>query len=238
MENEKNSYTSYFDEKLFNDFMEELKSELNTYEDLSDEEIKQVLESIIKEYENEFYNNFSEIFFYNYYKNILCNAMDKILNFVQTKESLNNKGKDEVLKVTNAACSDVLYLFDFDFVNSHDSTQNKFISKITGKEIPINYQVAEIITNDDIFFRPPKGDPNLRGPHINYTIEYSLDYWLKFKENIQNYIDTFEKTHSEDFLEDLNDYRYWLNKYRGLTYFLSQKDILKNFEGGEKHVKN
>ena len=52
MENEKNSYTSYFDEKLFNDFMEELKSELNTYEDLSDEEIKQVLESIIKEYEN------------------------------------------------------------------------------------------------------------------------------------------------------------------------------------------
>ena len=239
MQEKKDNHTSNLIDRLLDNFEEDLKSELNIYEDLSDEELKQILQSIIKEYEREFYNDFSEIFRYNYYKNLLYNSgMDKILNFVQTRENLNNSGKEKVLRATNSACRDVLYLFNFDFVNSNDSTQNKFISKITGKEIPIDYQVAEIITNEDIFFRPPKGDPSLRGPHINYTIEYSLDYWLKFKEDIQNYIDTFEKTHSKDYLEDLKDYRYWLNKYRGLIYFLSQKDVLKNLEGGERHVKN
>lgn len=234
MQEEKKYQDSNFPEVLLEQFEEALKDELNLYETPSDEEFKQILTSIIREYENEFHSEFTDIFIYNYYSNLLKGkVIDKIIDFVKTKESLNNQGKDTVLKSERAACQDVLYLFDFDF---NQDKENKFISNITGKEIPIGYEAAQIITNDDVFFRPPNGDPKLRGQHINFTIEYSLEYWLKFKEDIQKYIDTFEKTHSEDFLEDLKDYRFWLNKYRSLIYLLNQKNILK--EEGGKHVKN
>lgn len=233
MQEENSLKYSNFPEVLLEKFEESLKSELNIHDNLSDEQFEQILISIIKEYENEFYDEFNDIFIYTYYSNLVYNkTIDKILEFVKTRESMNNKGKPEVLKSERTACQDVLYLFSFDF----DQNKNQFTSKITGKEIPINYQVAQIITNDDVFFRPPKGDPKLRGPHINYTVEYSLTYWIKFKEDIQKYIDTFEKKHSEDFLEDLKDYRFWLNKYRGLIYLINQKNTIK--KEGETHVKN
>lgn len=233
MQKENSLKYSNFPEVLLEKFEESLKSELNIHDNLSDEQFEQILISIIKEYENEFYDEFNDIFIYTYYSNLVYNkTIDKILEFVKTRESMNNKGKPEVLKSERTACQDVLYLFSFDF----DQNKNQFTSKITGKEIPINYQVAQIITNDNVFFRPPKGDPKLRGPHINYTIEYSLTYWIKFKEDIQKYIDTFEKKNSEDFLEDLKDYRFWLNKYRGLIYLINQKNAIK--KEGETHVKN
>lgn len=223
--------TETFENIIFEVFKNELKNDLNLYEDVKDEELIDILTSIIKEYEIEFKDSFTDIFIYTYYKNLLkCKVIDNIINFVKTKESLKDTGKEEVLQEERMACQDVLYLFDFDF------KKDSFISNITGKQIPINYKVTQIIENKDIFFRPPGGDPKLRGPHINFTIEYSLDYWLKFKEDIQNYIKSFENTHSEDFLEDLNDYRYWLNKYHTFMYYFKIQN--KKEKEGEKNVKN
>ena len=162
--------------------------------------------------------------------------MNKILDFTKSKKILDNEGKEDILKAERADCSDVLYLYGFDYVKSQE--ENTFISKITGKKIPINYPAAEIIDNNDIFFRPPKGNPDLRGPHITFSIEYDYNYWLKFKENIAKYIENFEKNHSKDFLEDLEDYRYWLNKYRILNTFLKQENTVCYLKGGERHVKN
>ena len=210
-------------------FLDDLKNELNIYEDLSLEEVNSILLFIIEEYENEFKEDFSEIFIYNYYQNFLNNVIDELIDFITHKKPLNNNGKDEILKLERKACGDVLYLYDFDFKKENGFS---FISKITNNEIPINYKVAEIITNDDMFFIPPKGDPNLRGPHINYKLEYSLDYWLKFKEEIKNYIKEFEKNHSTNYIEDLKDYRYWLIKYRTLQNYLKEESL------GGKNVKN
>lgn len=227
-------------EDFFEIFKTNLKKDLNLYENLNNNEYQELLTSIIEEYESEFYNDFSEIFIYCYYENLLnSNVMDQIIEFVKNKVALNNTGKEEVLKSERAICKDVLYLYHFDFIKpQNDEAESKFVSKITGKEIEINYSAAQIITNDDIFFRPPKGDPRLRGPHVNYTIEYSLDYWLKFKEKILAYIKDFEKKHSVDYLEDLKDYRYWLNKYRTFTNLLNQTNALKEMKEGGKHVKN
>ncbi len=223
--------TEPLEDVLFESFKKELKDNLNLYENVQNTELKDILTSIIKEYEIEFNDSFADIFIYTYYKNLLkWQVMDNIINFVKTKENLRNAGKEEVLQAERTVCQDVLYLFDFDF------KEDSFISNITGKQIPVNYNVTQIIKNKDVFFRPPNGDPKLRGPHINFTIEYSLDYWLKFKEDIQNYIKLFENTHSEDFLEDLNDYRYWLNKYHVFMYFLKVQNRSK--KEGEKHVKN
>lgn len=225
--------TETFEEVLFENFKNELKNDLNLYENVKDDEIKEILISIIKEYEIEFNDSFTDVFIYTYYKNLLkWQVIDNIINFVKTKESLKDTGKEDVIQAERMACQDVLYLFDFDF------KEDSFVSNITGKQIPVNYKVTQIIENKNIFFRPPSGDPKLRGPHINFTIEYSLDYWLKFKEDIQNYIKSFESTHSEDFLEDLKDYRYWLNKYRIFENLLVQKNTLNYLKGGEKHVKN
>lgn len=235
MQENKNDLSAF--EMLFEDFKNKLNQELNIYEKLSNEDYKQLLTSFIKEYESEFYNNFSEIFIYDYYKSLINNnVMNKILDFVQQRQSLNNQGKNEILKAERISCKDVLNFYNFDL--KQNSSENMFVSGITGKAIPINYITAEIITNEDIFFRPPKGDPKLRGPHVNYTIEYSYNYWVNFKEQILKYIDDFEKNHSEDFLEDLNDYRYWLNKYHMLKTFLNQKETVGNLKGGKNNVKN
>lgn len=226
-------------EEMFEEFKEDLTNDLNIDEPLTEEELKQLLIAIIKEYEGEFYNDFTDIFIYTYYKNLLNsnnNAMNKILDFTKSKKILDNAGKEDVLKAERADCNDVLYLYGFDYVKS--SEENKFISKISGKEFPIGYPVAEIIDNNDVFFRPPKGNPDLRGPHITFSIEYDYNYWLKFKENIAKYIENFEKIHSKDFLEDLEDYRYWLNKFRILNTFLKQENTVCYLKGGERHVKN
>lgn len=226
-------------EEMFEEFKEDLTNDLNIDEPLTEEELKQLLIAIIKEYEGEFYNDFTDIFIYTYYKNLLNsnnNAMNKILDFTKSKKILDNAGKEDVLKAERADCNDVLYLYGFDYVKS--SEENKFISKISGKEFPIGYPVAEIIDNNDVFFRPPKGNPDLRGPHITFSIEYDYNYWLKFKENIAKYIENFEKNHSKDFLEDLEDYRYWLNKFRILNTFLKQENTVCYLKGGERHVKN
>ena len=225
--------------EMFEDFKEDLKDNLNINESLTDEELTQLLTAIIKEYEGEFYNNFTDIFIYTYYKNLLNssnNTMSKILNFTKSKKILDNEGKEDVLKAERTDCSDVLYLYGFEYAKSPDG--NQFLSKITGKKIPVGYSAAEIIDNNDVFFRPPKGNPNLRGPHITFSIEYDHSYWLQFKENITKYTQDFEKTHSKDFLEDLKDYRYWLNKYRALITFLKQKNTVCYLKGEGYHVKN
>lgn len=239
MQEEKNKAHLTLLEEMFEEFKEELKNDLNIDESLTDEELKQLLIAIIKEYEGEFYNDFNDIFIYTYYKNLLNsnnNTINKILNFTKSKKILDSTGKKEVLKAERADCSDVLYLYGLDYVKT--SKENKFVSKITGKEIPVGYSVAEIIDNNDVFFRPPKGSPDLRGPHITFSIEYDYSYWLKFQENISKYVEGFEKEHSTDFLEDLEDYRYWLNKYRALITFLKQENIVCYLKGGGHHVKN
>ena len=149
--------------EMFEDFKEDLKDNLNINESLTDEELTQLLTAIIKEYEGEFYNDFTDIFIYTYYKNLLNssnNTMSKILNFTKSKKILDNEGKEDVLKAERTDCSDVLYLYGFEYAKSPDG--NQFLSKITGKKIPVGYSAAEIIDNNDVFFRPPKGNPNLR----------------------------------------------------------------------------
>lgn len=227
-------------EDFFKMFKDNLKKDLNIYENLDNNEYIELLTSIINEYENEFYNDFSDIFTYNYYQNLLnSNVMEQILKFIQNKVALNNTGKEKVIKSERTVCKDVLYLYGFDYINLKNSEiESKFVSKITGKDIPINYKATQIITNNDIFFRPPKGDPKLRGPHINYTIEYSLGYWLNFKNQISDYIKTFENSHSKDYLDDLKDYRYWINKYRTFINLLNQTNTLNEMKEGDKHVKN
>ena len=60
-------------------FLDDLKNELNIYEDLSLEEVNSILLFIIEEYENEFKEDFSEIFIYNYYQNFLNNVKDELI---------------------------------------------------------------------------------------------------------------------------------------------------------------
>ena len=240
-EKNNDNYPKFF-QTLLDSYNQSLKSELNLSDDITSDELKKQLIGIINEYELEFYNDYTDIFIYQYYKNLINNhVIDDIINFVQTKKPLNDEGKEDILKSERASCQDVLWLYDFNFeadLHQTDSKlQNKFVSQITGRNIYIDYPAAQIITNSDIFNRPPKGDPNLRGPHINYTIEYSPEYWLNFKSEISKYVSDFQSKHSDDYLEDLDDYRYWINKYRSLKYLMDQTNILNNLEGG-KHVKN
>ena len=140
--------TEPLEDVLFESFKKELKDNLNLYENVQNTELKDILTSIIKEYEIEFNDSFADIFIYTYYKNLLkWQVMDNIINFVKTKENLRNAGKEEVLQAERTACQDVLYLFDFDF------KEDSFISNITGKQIPVNYNVTQIIKNKDVFFR-------------------------------------------------------------------------------------
>ena len=240
-EHKSGNYPQFF-KTLSDSYNQGLKLELNLSGNLTNEELKERLSSIINEYELEFYNDFSNIFIYEYYKTLLNNnVIDKLLDFVRTKKPLNNDGKDEIVKSERLACQEVLRLYNFEFITDSQQNdtnfQNKFVSKVTGRSIYIDYPAAQIITNKDIFNRPPKGDPNLRGPHINYTIEYSLEYWIDFKNQITKYINNFENNHVEAFFEDLKDYKYWVDKYEGLVYLLNQTKILNDLEGG-KHVKN
>ena len=232
-----NKDKTFFDTLLF-EFKNDLLAELNIKKSLTDDEIIELLSSIISEYELEFKNDFTEIFLYNYYKNLLNSpnfTMEKIISFTKEKKSLENKGKNEVLKAERQNCKDVLYLYNFAFVTD-EKGEDYFISQITGRKIPVSYKVSEIIKNNDIFFVPPKGDPKLRGPHITSSFEYDSSYWFKFKENIKEYINKFEKTHTQDYLDDLNDYRSWLSKYRTLKTCI---DLKRQFiEKGERHVKN
>lgn len=235
MHEEKFNKMTFFEE-LFQDFKNGLQEDLNIKEPQTDEELKELLEAIIKEYEDLFADNFTEIFIYTYYTNLLNNhhTMDKILEFTKEKKPLNSKGKDKIIKSERADCYDTLYLYAFNYEKSENG-RGTFVSQITGKEITINYLASQIIENSDIFFVPPKGKPSLRGPHITYTVEYSEEYWNSFKDKIIKYIADFEKSHTEDFLEDLADYRFWLNKYRTLLNLLEAKNKLN--EGGH-YVKN
>ena len=134
MQGNKNDLSAF--EMLFEDFKNKLNQELNIYEKLSNEDYKQLLTSFIKEYESEFYNNFSEIFIYDYYKSLINNnVMNKILDFVQQRQSLNNQGKNEILKAERISCKDVLNFYNFDL--KQNSSENMFVSGITGKAIPI-----------------------------------------------------------------------------------------------------
>ena len=221
-------------ETLLEDYRESLIEELNIHDNPSDKELHNILVFIVKQYEREFENDFSDIFIYNYYKNILNNynnTMNKILNFVKTKKTFENDGKDEAIQAERRDCEDVLYLYKLKISNR----PNVLISQITGHEIPVNQSVINIITNNDIFVIPPKGKPELRGPHNNYTIEYSIDYWENFKKQITKYTQDFEKNHSQDFLEDLADYRFWLNQYNIFDIYINNEEEKKE---GEKHVKN
>ena len=85
MQKENSLKYSNFPEVLLEKFEESLKSELNIHDNLSDEQFEQILISIIKEYENEFYDEFNDIFIYTYYSNLVYNkTIDKILEFVKT----------------------------------------------------------------------------------------------------------------------------------------------------------
>lgn len=239
MEKENNVQNQNIFEILFTQYKEDLIKKLNIKENLTNNQIKEILISIIKEYEIEFYHDFNEIFIYNYYCNLLYNQnkpIEQILNFVKTKETLKESGKQEVLEAEKIARNDVLYLYQFKLHKNEENTY-EFISQITGQKIPINYEIAEIINNKDIFHIPPKGKPNLRGPLATYTIEYSPNYWQDFKNYIQKYVTSFEINHSKDFIEDLKDYRYWLHKYYTFICFINHSQI-KNNEKEEKHVKN
>ena len=144
MQEEKNKTHLTLFEEMFEEFKEDLKNDLNIDESLNDEKLEQILIAIIKEYESEFYNDFTDIFIYTYYKNLLNsnnNTMNKILNFTKSKKILDNTGKEDVLKSERADCHDVLYIYGFDYVKYQE--ENTFISKITGKKIPINYPAPE-----------------------------------------------------------------------------------------------
>ena len=224
-------------ETLLEDYRESLIEELNIHDNPSDKELNNILVFIIKQYEQEFENDFSDIFIYSYYKNILNNynnTMNKILSFIKTKKPLKNDGKDEAMQAERRDCDDVLYLYKLKISNQ----PHTLISQVTGHEIPVNQSVINIINNNDIFMVPPKGKPELRGPHSNYTIEYSLDYWENFKKQITNYTQDFEKNHSEDFLEDLADYRFWLNQYNVFNIYINKLNNERKTKEGEKHVKN
>ena len=224
-------------ETLLEDYRESLIEELNIHDNPSDKELNNILVFIIKQYEQEFENDFSDIFIYSYYKNILNNynnTMNKILSFIKTKKPLKNDGKDEAMQAERRDCDDVLYLYKLKISNQ----PHTLISQVTGHEIPVNQSVINIINNNDIFMIPPKGKPELRGPHSNYTIEYSLDYWENFKKQITNYTQEIEKNHSEDFLEDLADYRFWLNQYNVFNIYINKLNNERETKEGEKHVKN
>lgn len=215
-----------------------LNEQLNNENTLTEEQLKEQLEFIIKQYEMEFYNNFTEIFIYTYYQNLLNGTnspMDQIINFTQNRKFLDNTGKEDVVKAERKACENVIKLYNL-YVSPLDNEQS-YTSFATNLKIPLNYQAHQIIDNKDIFFRPPVGDPKLRGPHVNYTVEYSVNYWQEFKNQIEKYITDFENSHSKEFLEDLKDYQKWSKLYDSLIYYINITKIY-NENKGEAHVKN
>lgn len=227
-----------FYEELFAQIKEKITDELNIQEPLSDEEIKNNLLYIIKQYEIEFKDDFTELFLFNYYQNLInTNTMNKIITFAKYKKGFDDKGKEEILKAERSNCYDILYLYGLK-KDPNSPNDNQYISSFTGNTITLKQDAIDIINNNDIFFVKPRGIPFLRGPHTTYTLEYSAHYWKHFKENITNYIEKFKKTHSEDYLEDIKDYRYWLNQYRVFNAFSSYINVGQTFKGGEKHVKN
>ena len=210
-----------FKEELFEIFKQNLKEQLNIKTWVSDEEINQSLIYIIKQYETLFNNNFTDLFLYDYYRDLLNTGLiNKIINFV--KQTINQKAKDEILKEERTICYNTLTLYGL------KKEGNTYISQITNKPVNLNQKAVEIINNDDIFFIKPKGKEELMGPHAVYTLEYSENYWNKFKENVKNYIQTIK---NQEYIEDLEDYRFWLTQYHTFNNFLNKNK-------GGKHVKN
>ncbi len=229
-----------FYEDLFLSFKSDLLDEMNIKEQLSDEELKNQLTYIIKQYEMEFKDSYTDLFLYNYYQNLLHNhTIDKILDYIKFRKGLTNNGRDKILISAKNDSNDAIYLYGLSFAESTEQG-DIYTSSITGLQYLLKPQVTEIINNRDIFLRPPKGTPNLRGPHTTYTLEYGIIYWQNFKQHIVEYIDDFDHNHSDDFLEDLTDYRYWLNVYRIYTDFTNQIQITKErqLKQGGNHVKN
>ncbi len=176
-------------------------------------------------YENMFKDDFDEIFNYFYNQNLLDGTMDDIINFTIFKKILNKKfnpygpGNDEVIKEAKDDCAAALdklnLIFNGDF----------FTSKITSRNYAISYQTKERIMAKDIFYIPPKGVPELRGPHVLGTIEYDCDFWMNYKLLLIKANREFIKSHSSEYMENLTNYCLCVEKYNLL-------------ERSDKHVKN
>ena len=221
MQNKENNVS--FEEEMFENFKSNLKEQLNIKTSITDEEINQSLIYIIKQYELKFKDNFSELFLYDYYYNLLnTNFINKIINFVKHKEGIDQIKKDAVLKEERKMCNDILNLYAL----TQTEYENTYVSDITNMKILLNSEAMDIINNDDIFFRKPKGKKELMGPHALYTYEYNENYWINFKENIKKYQESFP----ESLVSDLEDYHFWLTRYHTFNNFLNNK--------GGKHVKN
>lgn len=208
----------------FKKFKESLSDELNMRQTLDEEELNNLLTMIIGEYEKEFGKIYSKIFLYTYYKNILNVSMDKLLNFI--KENPKEE-KEEIIKLVNQNKKDTLFMYNLSYQD------NCLVSGVTGKTFEIDYKINEILDSENVFLRPPRGMPNLRGPHATPTFEYNLNYWNDLKEDMIKQVKEFEK--DDNLLEDLKDYETWLQRYRTLNSYIKLK---KNLERNEKHVKN
>ena len=217
-----------FQEELFQNFKVHLLEQLNIKESLTDEELKQNLVFIIKQYEIKFKDIFSDIFKYEYVRNILnTGTMDKIINFVKHKGGIDEQKKEEIIQSERKNCLDVLNLYGLEKTDQ----PNTYVSTITGLKIILNNDILDIINNNDIFLIKPKGKPELMGPHALYTLEYSENYWESFKQNIQAYIQNIK---NQEYIEDLKDYYFWLTCYHAFNNILKENTQNK----GGKHVKN
>ncbi len=202
-----------------------IKKELNINEALTDEEIKNNLEFIIRAYEEEFEKDYSSLFIYTYCSNLLNNTMDEIINFTSNRKPMDNNGKYVILNQERNDMNTSLQMLGINYLN------NSFVSKITNKTFKINQTVNEIINNNDIFIRPPKGNPKLLGPHITSTIVYDTNYWIQFKKDICKYINDFENIFDK---ETIKNYYTIVKLYGAFTTALNICETLK----GENHVKN
>lgn len=202
-----------------------IKKELNINDTLTDEEIKSNLEFVIKAFEEEFENSYSSLFIYTYYNNLLNNTIDDIIYFTLNRKPMNNDGKGAILNQERNDMNTSLQMLGINYLN------NSFVSKITNKTFNVNQAVNEIINNSDIFIRPPKGNPELLGPHATPTIVYDIDYWLQFKKNICKYINDFENSFDK---ETIKNYYTIVKLYDAFIEALDMCEILK----GGKYVKN
>ncbi len=211
-----------------NDYFLQLKSiimkELNIVTELSDEELKNNLDFLIASFEDEFKNIYPSLFIYTYYKKLLDGSFNNILFFVLNKKTLNIDGKENILKQERNDMKNSLDMIGMEYIN------NCFVSKISGKTFNSNQKADEIINNDDVFLRPPKGDPKLIGPHALPTLAYDSDYWVKFKDDMCEYISQFEKNNDR---EEIKNYYSCVKMYNAYITVLG----MKNLEGGN-YVKN
>ena len=83
----------------------------------------------------------------------------------------------------------------------------------------------------DIFYIPPKGVPELRGPHVLGTIEYDCDFWMNYKLLLIKANREFIKSHSSEYMENLADL-YGCDAY---ILYEENPDVVVNF-AAESHV--